>query len=259
MIRGNYSSSSRFFESLNLSVVASFLSSLKKIRKSGDGFIACCSGHDDRNPSLSVKLNEDKLLLHCFAGCSYEEILSGAGFKPSDFYEKGEVTLRLARVKSSITKSTGYSDYALSVWNGAVYDAPNHPYSIRKDIRSHSAMRGKVTGAVVGKDVDCLVIPLRNLKTHEVVAVQCINSDGDKQTFGSVKGHGLILGNRLNKLIPWYVCEGYATGYSLVFHHNKGNACAIVAFGKQNMETVARVVADIYQPDRILIMGERDD
>jgi hypothetical protein len=33
--------------------------------------------HGDRNPSLSVKDGAGgKLLLHCFAGCSFEEIMA---------------------------------------------------------------------------------------------------------------------------------------------------------------------------------------
>jgi hypothetical protein len=47
-----------------------------------DGNYICrCPGplhrHGDRHPSLSVKDGRDgKLLLHCFAGCSFEEIMA---------------------------------------------------------------------------------------------------------------------------------------------------------------------------------------
>ena len=34
-----------------------------------------CPAHDDKNPSLSVKQDGDRLLLHCFAGCEYEAIV----------------------------------------------------------------------------------------------------------------------------------------------------------------------------------------
>ncbi|WP_037281989.1 DUF7146 domain-containing protein [Rubellimicrobium mesophilum] len=37
--------------------------------------IACCPAHGDRSPSLSIKDGQDgRLLLHCFAGCSYETV-----------------------------------------------------------------------------------------------------------------------------------------------------------------------------------------
>lgn len=37
---------------------------------------ACCPAHEDRSPSLTISIGADgKLLLHCFAGCSFKEII----------------------------------------------------------------------------------------------------------------------------------------------------------------------------------------
>lgn len=42
-----------------------------RIRATGNGFMALCPAHDDRNPSLSVSEKDGTILLHCFAaGCS---------------------------------------------------------------------------------------------------------------------------------------------------------------------------------------------
>jgi putative DNA primase/helicase len=42
--------------------------------------MALCPAHDDHNPSLSIKeTSEGKVLLHCFAGCSFEAILGALG------------------------------------------------------------------------------------------------------------------------------------------------------------------------------------
>ena len=49
--------------------------------KAGDGYKARCPCHEDRNPSLSVKMN-GRLLLHCFAGCPYERIGAALGLTP---------------------------------------------------------------------------------------------------------------------------------------------------------------------------------
>lgn len=38
-------------------------------------FIARCPAHDDSNPSLSITQAEDKVLVHCHAGCSQEELV----------------------------------------------------------------------------------------------------------------------------------------------------------------------------------------
>lgn len=57
------------------------LSRVRDARQEGDGqWSALCPAHDDRNPSLSFKRGEDgKLVVHCHAGCSFEDILRAAG------------------------------------------------------------------------------------------------------------------------------------------------------------------------------------
>jgi hypothetical protein len=48
-----------------------------KGRKSGEGWSVVCPCHNDRNPSLSVTDGDDgRLLLHCFAGCQFDDILA---------------------------------------------------------------------------------------------------------------------------------------------------------------------------------------
>jgi len=39
--------------------------------------MVCCPSHEDRSPSLSWRLSDDgRALLHCFAGCAFDEILA---------------------------------------------------------------------------------------------------------------------------------------------------------------------------------------
>jgi hypothetical protein len=44
-------------------------------RWSGHAGLCRCPAHDDRRPSLSVRVGRTSLLLHCFAGCSAADIL----------------------------------------------------------------------------------------------------------------------------------------------------------------------------------------
>lgn len=39
------------------------------------GGLCLCPAHDDRTPSLSIRPGRTRLLLHCFAGCSAEDVL----------------------------------------------------------------------------------------------------------------------------------------------------------------------------------------
>lgn len=50
---------------------------LKKVRRSSNGWTACCPAHDDHKPSLSVTVTNDPRndLFNCHAGCNYKEIM----------------------------------------------------------------------------------------------------------------------------------------------------------------------------------------
>lgn len=52
------------------------LARLQGVKKNGSGYMACCPAHEDKNPSLSISEKDGKVLLKCFAGCSYEQVLS---------------------------------------------------------------------------------------------------------------------------------------------------------------------------------------
>ena len=152
--------------------------------------------------------------------------------------------------------------YAAEIWLRADCSdkaVTSHPYAIEKGIQSAGgAGRAIVNGRVIGHQADCIVIPIRNLANNKVLAVQCVNADGDKQTFGPVSGNALLLGNTLDKTADWFVSEGWASAYSVVFHHYGGNACCATAFGKGNLDTVANQVAESFQPEKLVILLEQD-
>lgn len=64
------------------------LSRLEGVKKTGEGkWQARCPAHADRTPSLSIREEPDgRVLLHDFAGCSVEEILSAVDLKFDDLY-----------------------------------------------------------------------------------------------------------------------------------------------------------------------------
>jgi putative DNA primase/helicase len=64
--------------------ILSLLRGVKK-GKNGNGYLCLCPVHDDHQPSLSLSLTDDgKILLHCFAGCSTEDICSVLGVSLAD-------------------------------------------------------------------------------------------------------------------------------------------------------------------------------
>ncbi len=68
----------------NLDYLLNQLSKVKKI--SQDKYIAACPAHDDKSPSLAIRNDNGKILLHCFAGCSSSEIVSAIGMNLSDLF-----------------------------------------------------------------------------------------------------------------------------------------------------------------------------
>jgi putative DNA primase/helicase len=57
--------------------VSEILNKLKNLKRTDKGWTARCPAHDDKHNSLSIRESEDgKPLLHCFAGCSFEKIIT---------------------------------------------------------------------------------------------------------------------------------------------------------------------------------------
>lgn len=73
-------------------IVERFLSHVSKLKRTGTGsWIACCPAHEDRSPSMTVRETDDgRVLIHCHAGCSVENILGAVGMTFSDLYPERE-------------------------------------------------------------------------------------------------------------------------------------------------------------------------
>jgi len=98
-----------------MSDIEKVISALKKVKEIGRGkmarrFQACCPAHDDSEPSLAVSLtHDDRVLLHCWAGCGGAEIVSALNLDWSYFMpEKIDTRIESVfgpRVKPKITES----------------------------------------------------------------------------------------------------------------------------------------------------------
>lgn len=63
------------------------LQHLKNIRKTSDGWEACCPAHEDNRQSLSVAIGDDgRTLLHCHVSCTPEAIVAAAGLSMRDLF-----------------------------------------------------------------------------------------------------------------------------------------------------------------------------
>ncbi len=56
--------------------------------KAGDGYSCRCPAHDDNSPSLTITPKPGKVLLHCHAGCTFEQIVSALGLQKIDTFDE---------------------------------------------------------------------------------------------------------------------------------------------------------------------------
>ena len=86
--------------------VEALLDRLDKVKSAGKGkWVACCPAHEDRSPSLSIRDDGGKTLIHCFAGCHTADVLGAIGMEMSDLFPSSDGTyepdpvIRLGTVK----------------------------------------------------------------------------------------------------------------------------------------------------------------
>jgi len=70
--------------------ISDFLNRLEKVRQiAPDRWLSLCPGHEDKKPSLSVKVCQDEtLLIKCFTGCDAQQIVNAVGLELSDLFPK---------------------------------------------------------------------------------------------------------------------------------------------------------------------------
>lgn len=89
-----------------LAPVERVLDLLEGVKARQQGYEALCPAHPDNNPSLSVAEGEDgRALLHCFAGCSSEQICKAIGLELKDLFPDRRVPI------SASTKRTEFYIY----------------------------------------------------------------------------------------------------------------------------------------------------
>jgi phage/plasmid primase-like uncharacterized protein len=151
--------------------------------------------------------------------------------------------------------SSKTSNYAHSLWKTSCNEdkkVASHPYCQRKLIEAgYGAARGIASGKLIGSQVDCVIVPQRTL-SGELIGVECINSEGVKQSFGK-KGF-LILGNTLDKAAPIYVVEGWADGVAAWKYF--GDVIVVVVFGIGRQDKVAQQLHEARPGRKIRIVRD---
>lgn len=69
---------------MNVDEILGRFQKVRRYNTKSNSWMALCPGHPDKTPSLSIRFDGDKPLFHCFAGCTFEEIIGAADLAKED-------------------------------------------------------------------------------------------------------------------------------------------------------------------------------
>lgn len=92
------------------------LSRFEYVKPNGkDKWMCRCSAHNDRGPSLSIRLLPDgRILIWCFAGCGAADILAAIGLSLRDLYPDGALDHHMRGIRSH-NKDASYYRTVLAI------------------------------------------------------------------------------------------------------------------------------------------------
>lgn len=169
--------------------------------------------------------------------------------EPVDAREAEQVRQRIEQARrqrqaEQHQRQQSAAEYAQRLWRDARRADPEHPYLIRKGLRTHGLrQRG-----------DALLVPL--VRNGVLANLQRIYLDGSKRFLsgGIVTGCYSPLGV-ITPGAPLYVCEGWATGATI--HADTGAAVAC-AMNAGNLGPAALALREKHPHASIIIAGDDD-
>jgi hypothetical protein len=69
-------------------MIEDFITRLDRVRRTGEGkFVALCPAHQEKTPSLQIRLEGHRIMVHCFGcGAGGEEVCRALGLRLSDLF-----------------------------------------------------------------------------------------------------------------------------------------------------------------------------
>lgn len=235
----------------NNSAVERLLPRLDLLKETGAGtWMACCPAHDDRRPSLSIKDGDDRVLLHCFAGCPVEDITAAIGLEMRDLFNDSRRPIQRPRptvrkISAPTAENLSAAEAAAKQWERGEPADPLHGYLVSKDIGPNGARQSGVV----------LLVPVMGAD-GEIQSLQRIMPDGTKRFTkgGRMKGGRFVIGD-LTDPERLVIAEGFATAASC---YEATGLPAVVAFNAGNLAPVAESIRE-QLPDAQIVLAADDD
>lgn len=191
---------------------------LTNAKRTGSGYIGHCPAHPDKNPSLSIKQDNDTILLYCHSGCSYQDIIN-------EFNEHG-ITLYKKSYESYEGSKSELGFY--SIWKKGrklTKDSPAYKYLEKRGIKNllhKSKFNIKQLSNYQGHS--CILYPIINFESNELIGVQIIylNNDGNKadidikkRIIGKYKAIGGCIAINKNRDDKIVITEGFENALAI--------------------------------------------
>ena len=107
---------------------ADLVARLAGVRRNGDGWLAFCPSHEadgaGHSPSLSLKQDGDRVLVHCFGGCSPEAVLGALGLHARDLFSDEPKTTSTPTLGPIVAKYDYLDEAGALLYQVCRYDQP---------------------------------------------------------------------------------------------------------------------------------------
>ena len=192
-----------------------------KARKCGHGWVDICPAHNDQNPSLSVGLGTDgTLLLHCFAGCSFNAVVQAAGLSGTpNIRHVSQSDLEHIRREREIEAARKRA-YAQKLWRegGSIQGTLSQQYLASRGIHHWSDTQRHHSGLIYAQTGERLPVLITAVqRAGQLVGLHrtYLNLDGSKRDKLMIGPCGGGAARLLGTQGPLIVAEGIETALSL--------------------------------------------
>ncbi|MCB9229295.1 MAG: DUF3987 domain-containing protein [Deltaproteobacteria bacterium] len=208
---------------------------LENVKPCGDGWMASCPAHKDRNPSFSLRTVDGKSLFKCHAGCTQEAVISALrslGAWPETQKEKYDPKLHICKkiLAQSDPLDTPKSDVGRAYLKNRGLNLAKYPSSVRFHPKLDFFKKGVPISkhpAIIAEMID---------SSDNLVGIQRIYLDHEgrkakletpKMSFG--KMGAILLGNVSEDTV--HVAEGLETSLAILCATKLGLRCLMSAGG----------------------------
>jgi len=126
-----------------------WIAQLDQVKKVSDGYTALCPGHDDLKGSLHLSVDSTGIVVHCFAGCTYQQILDSIEGK-SEKRPSPKVTVTSRSRKNEGPANEWWASYTGIPWGEwEEWGAKSNQTGVEFTWRSSNVIKKRLTGQKV--------------------------------------------------------------------------------------------------------------